>query len=67
MITNIETKITAYEINGDEVEGLPEEKGQVVVSSHWNINQMVVLKFQGESVTVAADELMKAIANATNH
>ena len=67
MITNIETKITAYEINGNEVEGLPEKKTEVVVSAHWSNNEMVVLKFQGKSVTVAADELVRAVDNATNH
>jgi len=66
MITSIETKITAYEINGNEVEGLPEKKTEVVISAHWVNNKMVVLKFQGKSVTVAADELMKAISSATN-
>ena len=68
MITNIETKITAYEINGDEVVGLPEKKTEVVIiSAHWSNNEMVVLKFQGKEVTVTADELEKAIDNATNH
>lgn len=57
MTTNIETKITAYEIDGNEV----------VVSAHWSNNEMVVLKVQGKSVTVAADELVRAVKNATNH
>ena len=67
MITNIETKITAYEINSEEVGGLSEKETAIVVSAHWSNNEMVILKFQGKEVTVAADELEKAIDNVTNH
>jgi hypothetical protein len=63
----IETRIDAIEIDGKDVEGLPEEENQLCVKAHWNVNRFVVLEFQGKSVTVSASQLLKAISNATNH
>ena len=63
----IETKLDPLEINGEYVTGLPAEKDQFAVKAHWNINRLVVLEWRGQSITVSASQLEKAIANARNH
>ena len=63
----IDTRIDPYEINDEEVTGLPKETDQLVVRSHWNMNSLVILEFKGKSVTVSASQLKQAIQNAINH
>lgn len=63
----IETKLDPTEINGTAITGLPNDADQVIVSAHWNINSFVVIDFHGRTVTVVADDLRRAITNATNH
>ena len=55
--------IPVFEINDDEVE----EKPELFVGSHSHWHHLVCLKLDdGDSITVNADELIKAINNATN-
>ena len=63
----IETRIDPVEINGEKIKGLPQENDQVIVSAHWNMNYLVVIQFLGKTVTVSANDLVKAIQNAQNH
>jgi hypothetical protein len=63
----IETRIDPYEIDGKEVYGLAQDTDQLSVKAHWNINRFVVLEWHGKSFTVSADQLERAIKNATNH
>ena len=58
------SEIEIYETNGEEspIANYP----LMTVESHWNRNEMIVLKIGKKSVTVLADELKKAIDNATN-
>ncbi len=63
----IETRIDPVEINGTAISGLPQDADQVIVSAHWNINRFVILDFHGRNITVLADDLQRAIKNATNH
>jgi hypothetical protein len=63
----IETRIDPTEINGTAITGLPNDADQVIISAHWNINRFVVIDFHGRTVTVLADDLQRAIRNATNH
>ena len=63
----IETRIDPCEIDGKDVEGLPQEANQVIVRAHWNRNRWVVIEFRGRSVTFSAAELNRAIQNATNY
>lgn len=67
MIRKIETRLRTYEVNGEEVKGLPNDADDLLVQAHWNRNEMVVIDFHGRNVTVAADDLRRAIVNATNH
>jgi hypothetical protein len=67
MIRKIETRLRSYEINGDEVKGLPNDADDLIVAAHWNRNEFVVIDFHGRNVTVAARDLIKAIENAQNH
>ena len=61
---NVESKIGIYEVDGSTVEGLGPT--QLIVRSHWNDRDSVVLQGEGFSITVVADELTMAIHNATN-
>jgi hypothetical protein len=63
----IETRLDPVEIDNLEIKGLPDKEKQLTVSSHWNSNKLIVLDFNGHSITVVADELERAITNATNH
>lgn len=56
--------IEIYEQNG--VETPIKEKTFLTVSNHWNRKCFVVLELGEVKVTVSADELKRAIANAQN-
>jgi hypothetical protein len=61
----VESKIRVVEVNNKDVSIA--DNIYLQVKSHWNYNDFVVLRFRNESVTVRADKLERAIANATNH
>ena len=63
----IETRIDPLEIDGEDVPALPQDKDSLRVKAHWNINRLIVLEWRGNKITVAAEQLQKAIQNATNH
>ena len=59
---DVEIRIPIYEIEGDDK---AKDKGNIVVSSHWNrTSDLVVLTVAGKSYTVAIDALSKAVAKA---
>ena len=58
----IQTAVDVYEIDGLDVAGK-----KVIVLSHWNDNRRVVLAIGDTKYTVIADDLERAIRNATNH
>ena len=60
----VENKINLYEVNGVEVNVVPEPT--VIVSSHWNDHKMIVIDTGNNKITVKASDLLAAIANATN-
>ncbi len=62
---DVRSEIEIYEVDGKEVE-LGIDPPKLVVESHWNRDEFVVLTLDGKSVTVEADKLRKAIENATN-
>ena len=64
-MTSVST-IDLIEIDGSET--IPGKKDQsLTVKNHWNRRELVVLVLPGgKEVTVSADELKKAIANAQN-
>ena len=57
--------IRVYEEDDEEIKIGTEKELQIV--SHWNYKDFVVLEFEGKSITVNAEDLKKAIENATNH
>ena len=57
----VANEITIYEIDGDD-----KVKGILLVSSHWNYHDFVVIGDGKQKITVNANDLMKAIQNATN-
>lgn len=65
MAMKIENLLTVYEVNGTEVDSSP-DAARLAVRSHWNRNRLVVLEIAGQVVTVAADDLERALINATN-
>jgi len=60
----VENKIKIYEVNGNEVE-IGKSKS-LIVKSHWNRKDLVVLKFGKQEITVSKRTLEKAIDNAEN-
>lgn len=67
MIRSIETRLRSYEVNGQEVKGLPNDADDLLVIGHRIFRQFVVIDFHGRNITVAAADLKRAIDNATNH
>lgn len=67
MITVI-SEVEPHEIGGEEINDLKSEKPLLRVMSHWNRNNLVILKFDEneKSITVLAKDLIAAINNATN-
>ena len=60
----VTSKVSIYEVKDETV---PIGKNvEMDVSSHWNHDEWVVLKFQGKEITVNAADLKAAINNATN-
>ena len=56
-------EVKIYEINNKEVDTL---KNTLIVESHWNRDDYVVLKFDDKEITVSARDLKYALDNATN-
>ena len=67
MITAIETRLRSYEVQGEPLKGLHNKSDDLIVAAHRIYNDRVVLDFHGRTITVVADDLRKAIRNATNH
>lgn len=58
--------IEIYEKNGTEERGLRSEKSKIKITEHWNRKEFVNIEFEGEKLTVLADQLKRAINNAQN-
>ena len=58
----VQNEITVYEIDGTET-----RNSNIAIESHWNWHDRVVLIVGGKEYTVEAEDLTRAIANATNH
>lgn len=61
---DVECTIGVREVNEREVDVGKSVK--MTVRSHWNREELVILEFEGKSVTVGRKSLMLAIENATN-
>lgn len=59
------TLVDVYEHNGQEVTGLEDDRPRVVVQSHWNREEMVLLRPGQETYTVLASDLRQAISNCS--
>lgn len=64
MKIDVTSKVKVYEIDGLETK--PLENINIEVHNHWNITDFVVLTVDGKQYTVLADQLHRAIQNATN-
>lgn len=62
---DVSTSVDISEIDGTEVE-IGKKRPFIRITSHWSRRELVVLKFEDKSFTVEANELYKAIDNATN-
>lgn len=60
----VENQIKIYEINDKEV-SIGEDK-YLIIKNHWNRDTLIVIKIGKSEYTVSAEELKKAIENATN-
>lgn len=65
MSMSVVSKVTIYETDGNESSGL--NFPELLVESHWNRSEMVVIRVgKHQCVTVLASDLQAAIRNATN-
>lgn len=53
----IKIEVTIYEVNGEDKSG----DDVLEIESHWNKDELVVIKFGKKSLTIRADELTEAI------
>lgn len=58
----VSSQVTIYEMNGKET---TIERPRLVVKSHWNNEDFVILIFEDKEITVTAKDLVAAITNAT--
>ena len=56
----VKNTIRIYEVDDTE------EAGELHISSHWNYHNFVVIRYGDTKITVSAEDLIKAIKNATN-
>ena len=67
MIHKIETHVRSYEVQGTAINGLHDDADDLIVSAHHIQSDFVILDWHGRTIIVVADDLMRAIRNATNH
>ena len=60
----VTNEVNVYEVNGSEPK--PGERPTVLVRSHWNRSNLVVLEIGDLRLAVTAADLQAAIRNATN-
>ena len=56
-------KIKVYEIDGDDN---IKNDTSIEIKSHWTFRNFIVLDIFGKEITVVAEDLERAIQNATN-
>jgi hypothetical protein len=65
----VKNKVRVVEVDGEE-QGFSEENPKILVSSHWNRDQLVVLEWpdvpEGAKLAVNGRDLEAAIRNAMN-
>ena len=60
----VENNVEVFEVDGKD---LPvSDDTEIVVRSHWNRNDLVVLEIKGKRFSVAARDIATAINNAVN-
>lgn len=57
-------ELRVFEIEGKKTEFVDGPK--VVVQSHWNVEGLVIVQFNGASVTVSGKDLIEAVRNSMN-
>lgn len=65
MAIKVVSQVPIREIDGKEL-GVTPALPEIIVRSHWNRNELVVLEIDGKKYTLAATDLQGAISNATN-
>lgn len=60
-----ETKLKIYERDGNNI-ALDVDSQPLIIRNHWNEKSKIVLYLNGNEITVAADDLIRAIQNAQN-
>lgn len=58
--------IQVYETNGVEEKGLKSQRPKVKIKGHATYKTFVVIEVEGKSLTVSAQDLLRAIQNAQN-
>lgn len=64
MTIKVRSEVTIYEVEGKEVS--TGKRPVLIVESHWTRKALVVLAVNGQKIAVGADDLLKAMGNATN-
>jgi hypothetical protein len=64
---HVKSTVTAYEVNdAEDKTPLNKPRPGIIVESHWNRSEMVVIEWNGQRMTFVARDLEAAIANARN-
>jgi hypothetical protein len=62
----VESIVDCYEVDGQETPALSSKRPHIIVRSHWNRDEFVVLEVEGKKFTLLAKDIRAAIANAVN-
>jgi hypothetical protein len=62
----VRSEIEIYEVDGKETSALSSKRPHVVVESHWNRSEMIVVTVDDKKYTMVARDLQCGITNATN-
>lgn len=66
----VSNELKIYELNGRTPQSNSElniTESTLLIESHWNYQDRVVINFNGQQITLLAIDLLKAINNASNH
>lgn len=68
-MSNLKVKVEVHicEIDGKDVPigSISDEPEHVTIRSHWVQSNYVIIEYKGKSITVAADDITKAIQNCS--
>jgi hypothetical protein len=65
-VIKVESEVECYEVDGKETHTLNSGRPKIIVRSHWNRSDFVVLEIEGKKLAVVYGDMAAALANAAN-